>query len=108
MSEFIGEVMEVTKDGSSGYYLGLPSLIGRNKKDILKFIKDKIVKRVQSWSHKFLSRAGREILLKNVIQAIPTFAMSVFMLPRELVKDIERVLNAFWWGSGSGGGKGIR
>lgn len=90
--------MGMIEGNLNGNYLGLPSLIGRNKREILGFIKDKVVGRIKSWTHRFISRAGREVLLKNVIQAIPTFAMSVFLLPIELSKDIERTMNSFWWG----------
>lgn len=48
------------------------------------------------------------MLLKNVIQAIPLYMMHVFLLPSELVKEIERVMNVFWWGREIRGRKGIR
>lgn len=89
-------------------YLGLPSLIGRRKKQILGFIRSKIISRINGWNNKFLSRAGREILLKNIIQAIPTYAMSVFLLPKELCNEIEIIMNSYWWGCSARGGKGIK
>lgn len=49
--------------GRVGNYLGLPSIEGRNKCDILRFIKNKMINRIQGWGHKFLYRAGREVLL---------------------------------------------
>ncbi|XP_019172068.1 PREDICTED: uncharacterized protein LOC109167502 [Ipomoea nil] len=101
-------IMGIREGNLNGSYLGLPSIIGRNKREILGFIKDKVVGRIKSWTHKFLSRAGKEILLKNVIQAIPTFAMSVFLLPIEMGKDIERTMNSFWWGCTGDRNKGIR
>lgn len=44
-----------------------------------------------------LSRGGKEILLKTVVQAMPTFAISVFLLPLALVTELERLMNKFWW-----------
>lgn len=34
--------------------------------------------------------------------------MKVFLLPMSLIKEAERVMNAFWWCGESGGRKGIR
>jgi len=48
-------------------YLGLPSMIGRSKKANFGFIKDIIWKKINSWSSKCLSKAGREVLIKSVL-----------------------------------------
>ncbi|XP_037497726.1 uncharacterized protein LOC119371509 [Jatropha curcas] len=96
----------VQESPSLGFYLGLPSLEGRNKQEVFGFIKDKIWKSLQSWK-KLLSRAGKDVLLKSVVQAIPTYTMSVFLLPQNLCADLQRLKNKFWWDSGSNGSTGI-
>ena len=53
---------------------------------------------------KLLSRVGKEILMKSVVQAMPNYTMNVFLLPKSLCDDIEKLLNAFWWNNGSGKG----
>ena len=68
-------VKEVTRFES---YLGLPTLIGRSKYHTFSFIKDMVWKKLQGWKGMMLSRAGKEVLIKAVAQAIPTYTMSVF------------------------------
>ena len=50
---------------------------------------------INQWSYKKLSRVSKEVLLKSVAQAIPNFAMHVFLLSKGVCKDIERMLNSF-------------
>lgn len=93
----VERVLEVREGDTTGKYLNLPSLIGRNKREILGFLKEKILGRIRSWNAKSLSRVGREVLLKNVIQAMPSFAMMVFLLPGSLCDEVEMLMNAYWW-----------
>jgi hypothetical protein len=79
-------------------YLGLPALVGRSRVAAFRSIKERIWKKLQDWKVKFLSQAGKEVLLKAVIQAIPTYSMSVFMLPRSLCLEINSLMSKFWWG----------
>ena len=61
-------------------YLGLPSFIERNKKVCFTQIKERIWAKMQGWKEKLLSQAGKEIMIKAIVQSIPTYSMSVFKL----------------------------
>ena len=87
-------------------YLGLPTLLGRSKKISFASIIDRIWKKLQGWKEKLLSRAGKEVLIKAVAQAIPSYAMSCFKLPTTFCHEIESIINKFWWGN-AGGKNGI-
>jgi hypothetical protein len=52
-------------------YLGLPVSIGISKKKTFAYLKQRIWCRVQGWQEKMLLKAGKEILVKAVAQAIP-------------------------------------
>ncbi|XP_062099802.1 uncharacterized protein LOC133805647 [Humulus lupulus] len=82
-------------------YLGLPNIMGRKKSVLLGYLKSRIQQRIERWEGRFLSKAGKEILLKNVAQALPNYAMSVFLLPLELSRDLERRMCKYWWQSSS-------
>jgi hypothetical protein len=82
-------------------------MIGRNKQATFNFIKDRVWQKINYWSSKCLSKAGREVMIKSVLQAIPSYVMSIFLLPSSLIDAIEKMLNAFWWGHGGSNNRGI-
>ena len=77
-------------------YLGLLAIVGRSRIRAFKSIKDRVCKRLQDWKIKFLSQAGKEILLKAVIQAIPTYYMSMFKVPKSLCSEINSLMSRFF------------
>lgn len=79
-------------------YLGLPAPVGKSRLQEFKSIKDRVWKRLHDWKSKFLSQVGKEILLKAVIQAISSYSMSVFLLLMGLYKEINSMMQKFWWG----------
>ena len=78
--------------------LGLPSLIGRRKKKDFNRIKDQLGQKIAGWKGKLLSSAGKEVLIKAVAQATPTYTMSCFKLPDSLCKELSSIISKFWWG----------
>ncbi|PNX81020.1 ribonuclease H [Trifolium pratense] len=64
-------------------------------------------KKINSWSSKCLSKAGLEVLIKSVLQAIPNYFMSIFTLPSSLCDEIEKLMNSFWWGHSGARNRGI-
>jgi hypothetical protein len=82
-------------------------MVGRSKKETFAYIKDRIWNKINSWRSRPLSRAGKEIMIKSILQAIPAYVMSIYLLSDSLINDIEKMINAFWWGGGNNN-KGIR
>ncbi|KAA3462318.1 reverse transcriptase [Gossypium australe] len=100
--ETVSSLLGVRSSSNPEKYLGLPNVVGRRKKEAFKSILDKISLRIDSWSTRLLSQGGKEIFIKSVLQAIPTYAMSCFLLPKTLCESIENKLARFWWQKGVG------
>lgn len=99
--ELVGQELQMTEADANSKYLGLPNLLGRKNSVLLGYLKDKVKTAIQNWDSKHISKPGKEILIKMVAQALPTYAMNVFLLPMEIIKDFERALSKYWWGSGN-------
>ncbi|KAL9679286.1 hypothetical protein QQ045_017144 [Rhodiola kirilowii] len=93
----ICEALRVPQVRSHSRYLGLPLLVGQRKSETFREIVEKIWRRVKDWKCKLLSSGGREILIKAVIQAIPTYMMSVYYFPRRIISEIQKLMLQFWW-----------
>ena len=76
-------------------YLSLPSLIGKSKTQIFAEIKERVGKKLLGWKEKIISIGGKEILIKAVAKAIPTYFMS--QLPKGLCEELESMTRKFWW-----------
>lgn len=78
-------------------YLGLLVILGRTRLVHLQFILDRIKARLAGWKGRMLSIAGRRVLVRSVLTAIPTFALFVIRAPKKLFKDVDIVRRRFLW-----------
>lgn len=92
----------IEKEGGVGKYLGLPEHFGRKKMDLFASIIDWMHQRALSWNNRFLSTAGKAMMLQSVLSPIPSYAMTCFELPLGLWKKIQSEITHFWWDSPDG------
>ncbi|WZZ22713.1 hypothetical protein YC2023_124100 [Brassica napus] len=93
----VKEALQIHKEGGAGKYLGLPEHFGRRKKDLFSSIVDRIKQKARGWTNKFLSTAGKLVMLQSVLSAIPSYPMTCFSLPVSLCKRIQSALTRYWW-----------
>jgi hypothetical protein len=94
-------------------YLGLPLHYKKLSRAFLQPLVQKIGNRLPSWKRIFFSYPGREMLVKSVLSAIPVHYLTVFKMPKGIIKDIDKFRRGFLWrgsdsenvkGGGGGGG----
>ncbi|KAL0458268.1 UNVERIFIED_CONTAM: hypothetical protein Slati_0454000 [Sesamum latifolium] len=82
-------------------YLSLPNVAGRSKQELFEDIKTRIWCKIHRWSMRKLSQAGRSVLIKAVLQTIPTYAMSCFRMPDQFLGVLESLMANFFWQGGN-------
>ncbi|XP_019087439.1 PREDICTED: uncharacterized protein LOC109127304 [Camelina sativa] len=88
-----------------GSYLGLPESLRGSKTKVFSFVRDRLQGRTTGWSAKLLSKGGKELMIKSVATAVPTFVMSCFRLPKTMTSKLTSAVANFWWStSGQSGG----
>jgi hypothetical protein len=75
------KVMAILKAGNIAKeekYLGLLTPEGRMKKERFKSIKERLSSRFSNWAERYMLGGAKEVLIKSVAQAIPTYVMGGF------------------------------
>ncbi|KAK3223770.1 hypothetical protein Dsin_010795 [Dipteronia sinensis] len=83
-------------------YLGLPTLVGKNKKKTFNDIKESVWRKLRGWKGDLFSLGGKEMLIKAVIQVMPTYTISISQIPLGLCKKLGAMISKFLWGSKDG------
>lgn len=97
-------LLGIHNDGGMGKYLGLPEQFGSKKSEMFAYIVDKVQKVTQGWHQRYLSHGGKEVLLKEIVLAMPIYTMNVFRLTKEICDEINGILARFWWSAGNNKG----
>ncbi|KAL0281913.1 UNVERIFIED_CONTAM: hypothetical protein Sangu_2981900 [Sesamum angustifolium] len=95
----IAATLQIRMENKMELYLGLPSKVARSKKDLFATIRDRVWQRISGWNAKLLSQVGKDVIIKSIIQAIPSYAMGCFRLPTTLLSELHRMVAQFWWGN---------
>lgn len=78
-------------------YLGIPLVSTAIKKNHCTPFIDKITAKVNNWATKHLSYAGRVQLINSVMRRLHVYWCSVFVIPKAVVKEIDRRYRRFLW-----------
>jgi hypothetical protein len=97
-SSNILHILPFNPNSTSSIYLGLPILIAGSKGVAFQSIIDSIQLKMEGWRAKTLSQAGRLVLIKAVATAVPSYAMSTFLLPKGFCRKLDKVFKNFRWG----------
>jgi hypothetical protein len=61
------------------------------------WLEKKVEKRIANWSHRWLSLGGRYTLIKDVLERIPVYWLSVVKIPKGTLNNIRRRVFSFLW-----------
>ena len=85
----IRELLQMAEMDRSARYLGNPLILSKNHYNDFHFLKERLLKRIERWKTKFLSRAGRTTLIQVVTSAVPLYTLSTFVIPTRLSREMD-------------------
>lgn len=71
---------------------------GDLKRELLRTSENEFLKKINGWKQGTLSLAGKEVLIKAIVSAVPTYYLMCFWFPKSICNDISSDLIKFWWG----------
>lgn len=92
----VASTLGVRVTSNSKNYLGLLMMVGRFKSWVFAHYLVRFRSKVDSWSLRFLSAGGHEVMIKSVLQALSIYMMQVFLFPKLFCSRLEKVLKRFW------------
>jgi hypothetical protein len=81
-------------------YLGVP--VSGSRLHIADWLplNEKIMKRLDGWQGSSLSIGGRTILINSCLSSMPTYAMSMYLLPSSVIERMDKARKRFFWQGG--------
>ncbi|GKD91172.1 RNA-directed DNA polymerase, eukaryota, reverse transcriptase zinc-binding domain protein [Tanacetum coccineum] len=81
-------------------YLGVTLITKQLSFIDCKCLIDRVKAKVNNWMNKMLSYAGRLQLVSSILSSMQVYWASVFILPKSVIKDIDKLLKGFLWCQG--------
>eukprot|EP00253_Pinus_taeda_P006105 PITA_06105 len=97
----IARILGFTISHLPSKYLGAPLSDSAIKQESWRTLLDKLDSKLSSWTFRALNLAGRLVLIKSVLQAMPLYLFSILAAPKGVLKAIRNLQRNFLWGSTS-------
>jgi hypothetical protein len=88
--------LDIQVEAFSEKYLGLPTAVGKLTSECFDYISDRIRSKLNGRSERNLSYAAKEVLIKSIIQAMPTYSMACFLLGKGTCQKLTSLMAQFW------------
>eukprot|EP00253_Pinus_taeda_P010854 PITA_10854 len=102
ITQRISLIMEIPAQGNWSHfkYLGLPLAKDSIKSEIRVKLIEKLRGKLQSWGMYWFNLAGRTILIKAVLSALPIYQFAITLAPASIHKHMELIIRSFLWQGG--------
>ena len=102
------DCLQLSKIPSSKYYLfhlpvkylEVPLVTKQLSITDCKILVENVKSKVNDWKNRVLSYAGRLQLIASVLASMQVYWTSVFLLPKAVINDINKILRGFLWNQG--------
>lgn len=80
----IFSILRLQLSRDDGKYLGLPLVVPRSRGQAWNDVQKTVNNQLAGLKARYLSQAGRTMLIQSVASTIPSYYMSVFLLPKNV------------------------
>ncbi|WMV36832.1 hypothetical protein MTR67_030217 [Solanum verrucosum] len=95
--QILAENLGCQMDSLPTKYLGMP-LGAKNKEvEVWSEVLERSERKLTRWKSQYLSMGGRLTLIKSVMDTLPTYMMSLFPIPGNIEKKINKLRRVFLW-----------
>ena len=101
LKEIICEKLGIHATNNLGKYLGFPLKHKGAPRSQYNFITERVSNKLACQKSKFLSFAGRTVLVKSVMSAMPNYVMQGVTLHTHLCEKLDKINRDFLWGYSS-------
>jgi hypothetical protein len=91
----------ITQDWKSFKYLGLPLCLKTLPGEFWHILLQKFRGKMESWGARWLNPAGRVVLIKSVLSALPMFQFSTLLAPKGILQAMSQLIRKFLWQGGA-------